>query len=121
MLLEFGSAKSRAEAGMSDDWHVGPDDVRALIDEIGVDPVDDDREWNAQIWIPEYAEPVLGRDIFESLEARLGAIPGIERLAWEDREVFLARVAKGTSIEDVQRLAVDAVRGAIRDAGHDVP
>jgi hypothetical protein len=106
---------------MSDEWETGPDEVRALIDEIGVDPVDGDRDWNAQIWIPEYAEPILGGEIFESLEARLGAIPGIERLVWEDREVFLARVANGTDLEDVRQHVVDAVRGAIRDAGHDVP
>ena len=106
---------------MSDEWEVGPGDVQALIDEIGVDPVDGDRDWNAQIWIPEYAEPILGREIFDGLEARLGAIPGIERLAWEDREVFLARVAKGTDLDDVRGHAVDVVRGAIRDAGHDVP
>jgi hypothetical protein len=106
---------------MSDAWEVGPDEVQALVDEIGVDPIDGDRDWNAQIWIPEYAEPVLGREIFDSLEARLRAIPGVERLVWEDREVFLARVAKNTELEDVRRHAVDAVRAAIRDAGRDVP
>jgi hypothetical protein len=109
------------EADVSDEFEPGPDDVQALVDEIGVDPVEKDRDWNAQIWIPEYAEPILGGEIFESLESRLSAIPGIERLAWEDREVFLVRVAKGIDLEDVRRRAVDVVRGAIRDAGHEVP
>ena len=106
---------------MSDDWKVGPDDIQALIDEIGVEPVEGDHDWNAQIWIPEYGEPVLGGEIFDSLEGRLGAIPGIERLGWEDREVFLARLAEGTSLEDIRSHVVNVVRGAIRDAGHDVP
>jgi hypothetical protein len=106
---------------MSDEWEAGHDEIQSLIDEIAVDAVERDHDWNAQIWIPEYAEPVLGGEIFDALEARLGAIPGIEQLAWEDREVFLVRVATGTSLEDVRRHAVDVMRGAIRDAGHDVP
>ncbi len=104
---------------MSDD-EIGPDVIQALIEEVGVDPMEGDPDWNAQIWIPEYAEPVLGQELFEGLEARLRAIPGVERLAWEDREVFLVRVARGTNLEDVQAHAVATVKSAVHDAGHAV-
>lgn len=58
----------------------------------------DDPEWDVQIWISEAAEPVLGRPAFESLEERIGSLPGIEALVWEDREVFLARLEAGTEL-----------------------
>jgi hypothetical protein len=105
---------------MADEWHVDAEDVRALIDEIDVDAVDSG-EWNARIWIPEYAEPVLGGELFESLEARLAAIPAIERLVWEDREVFLARTTPGADLEDLKQRVLDVMRGAVNDAGHAVP
>ena len=106
---------------MEDDEEIGPDDIRALIDEIGVERIVGDWDWNAQIWIPEYAEPILGEDLFQELEPRLAALSGIERLAWEDREVFLARLAKGTDWTALQAQVVDVVSGLVREAGHAVP
>ena len=106
---------------MSDDFVADPEDIQALIDELDVQPIDDDPDWNIQFWLPEYAEPVLGEAIFESLEQRIRSIPGVERLAWEDREVFLAKVAAGTSPESLHERLTEVVREAVAEAGHQVP
>ena len=106
---------------MNDEFAPEPDDIRALIEEIDVEAVEGDRDWNYQLWIPEYAEPILGEAIFKSLEGRLAAIPGVERLGWEDREVFLARVARGTSPDDLRRHVTEIVRAAVVEAGHALP
>jgi hypothetical protein len=106
---------------MRDDPEVDDDMIRALIDEIGVDGDDGNDEWNTEIWIPEYAEAVLGEELFVGLEARLAALPGIQRLAWEDRERFLAHIARGTNVDELRRGVVDVVRGAVTEAGHALP
>lgn len=106
---------------MADIFEAGPEDVRALIDEIGVEGDDGNADWNVEIWIPEYAEPILGEELFVGLEARLAALPGIERLAWEDRERFIAHVARGTDIGELKRGVVDAVRAALTEAGYALP
>jgi hypothetical protein len=109
------------EKAMPDDPEVDDDMIRALIDEIGVDGDDGNAEWNAEIWIPEYAETVLGDELFVGLEARLAALPGIERLAWEDRERFMVHIEGGTNLDDLKRGVVDVVRGAVAKAGHALP
>jgi hypothetical protein len=106
---------------MSEDFSPEPDDIRALIEEIDVEGRDGDPDWNYQFWIPEYAEPTLGEAIFESLEGRLAAISGVERLGWEDREVFLARIAPGTSVDELRRQATEVIRGAVVEAGYELP
>jgi hypothetical protein len=109
------------EKAMPDDPEVDDDMIRALIDEIDVEGDDGSDEWNTEIWIPEYAEPVLGEELFVGLEARLAALPGVQRLAWEDRERFLAHVARGTNLDDLRRGVVDVVRAAVTEAGHVLP
>lgn len=106
---------------MADEFEVGPEEVHALIDEIDVGAIDRDRDWNAEIWVPESAEAILGEELFVGLEARPAAVPGIERLAWEDREVFLAHVARGTDLGELKTRVVDVVRGSVAAAGHTLP
>jgi hypothetical protein len=106
---------------MADEFEVAPEDVHALIDEIDVGKIEKDADWNVEIWIPEYAEAVLGEEPFAGLEAQLAGLPGVERLAWEDREVFLARVAAGTDLDELKTHVVDVVRGAVVEAGHRLP
>jgi hypothetical protein len=106
---------------MTDDFVAEPEDVQALIDELDVQAIDGDPDWNVQFWLPEYAEPILGETVFGSLEQRIRAIPGVERLAWEDREVFLAKVAPGTSPETLHERFTEVVREAVAEAGHPLP
>lgn len=53
-----------------------------------------------------------GREAYDGLYDRFAAIPGVERLEWEDRERFLLRLRRGTEAADVR----DAARRALRDA-----
>ena len=79
------------------------------LDEVAVDPYDGD-PWNAQIWIPEGAEAVLGSERFGRLGERMRRLKGIEDLAWEDREVMLIRLAPGVAVDDVRRRVVALLR-----------
>jgi hypothetical protein len=86
-------------------------DIEA-IDDVDVVALDDDPDWDVEITIPDSAEHVLGRQRFLELPERLERLPGIVRLAWEDRERFLAKLAPETRHETVR----DAVAAALRDA-----
>ena len=88
------------------------------LDEVAVDPYDGD-PWNAQIWIPEGAEAVLGTERFERLGDRILRLKGVEDLAWEDREVMLIRVAPGLDPDDLRRRVVALLRRARKDAATD--
>ncbi|MFN2417616.1 MAG: alpha/beta hydrolase, partial [Candidatus Limnocylindria bacterium] len=85
------------------------------LDEVAVDPYDGD-PWNAQIWIPEGAETVLGTERFRRLGDRIGRLKGVEELAWEDREVMLIRVAPGIDPDDLRRRVVTMLRRARKAA-----
>jgi len=85
------------------------------LDEVAVDPYDGD-PWNAQIWIPEGAEAVLGSERFRRLGERIGRLKGVEELAWEDREVMLVRVAPGIDPDDLRRRVVTMLRRARKAA-----
>ncbi|MCA1572660.1 MAG: hypothetical protein LC798_20660 [Chloroflexi bacterium] len=82
---------------------------------MAVDPYDGD-PWNAQIWIPEGAEAVLGTERFRRLGDRIGRLKGVEELAWEDREVMLIRVAPGIDPDDLRRRVVTMLRRARKAA-----
>lgn len=84
------------------------------IDDVEVRRIDGDRDWDVEIWIPESAEATLGPRTFRSLERRLGAIDGIERLAWEDRERFLVRLRRGTDLETLREAVAAVMRSAVR-------
>lgn len=88
------------------------DDPGESIDDVEVRPIQGDRDWDVEIWIPESAEATLGAAAFEGLEARLSAIDGIERLAWEDRERFLARLRPGTDLNTLREAVAAAMRSA---------
>ena len=88
------------------------------LDEIGVDPYDDER-FNAQIWIPEGAEAVLGEARFVALQDRFAKLKGIEEVVHEDREVFLVRVAKDRDLEAVRNSVVGVVRRMKQAAARD--
>lgn len=85
------------------------------LDEVAVDSYDGD-PWNAQIWIPEGAEAVLGTERFERLEVQIRRLKGVEELAWEDREVMLVRLAPGTDPDDLRRRVVGLLRRARKSA-----
>ena len=85
------------------------------LDEVAVDPYDGD-PWNAQIWIPEGAEAVLGTERFERLAAQIRRLKGVEDLAWEDREVLLIRAAPGLDPDDLRRRVVAVLRRARKEA-----
>lgn len=82
------------------------------IDDVEVRRIEGYRDWDVEIWIPESAEATLGQHNFEGLERRLAMIDGIERLAWEDRERFLARLRRGTDLEALQEAVAAEMRAA---------
>jgi hypothetical protein len=90
------------------------------LDEIGVDPYDHER-FNAQIWIPEGAEAVLGEARFLQLQDRFAKLKGIEEVVHEDREVFLVRVAKDRDLDAVRNSVVGVVRRMKLAAARDEP
>ena len=87
---------------------VDPDDL----EDVTVEAVEGDPDWNAELWISEAAETILGRHAYEGLYDRFAAIPGVERLEWEDREKFLLRLGAGASAASVR----EAARSALREA-----
>jgi hypothetical protein len=97
---------------------VARDDDPLPLDEIGVDPYDHDH-FNAQIWIPEGAEPVLGEARFRALPDRLARLKGIEELVHEDREVMLIRVADDQDLDDLRRRVVAVVKRMKRAAANE--
>jgi hypothetical protein len=89
-------------------------DVAGDLEDISVEAIDGDEDWNAELWISEAAEAELGRQAYDALYDRFAAIPGIERLEWEDRERFLLRLRPGTDLADVTEAARRAIREAAR-------
>ena len=55
----------------------------------------DEHGWTYSLWVEEWAESYLGSDEFTSLERRFASVPGIERVAHIDREVFLIQTSLG--------------------------
>lgn len=87
-------------------------DLERELDDVTVEAIEDDPSWNAALWISEAAETILGRAAFDGLYDRFAAIPGVERLEWEDRERFLLRLTRGTDTATVR----EAARLALREA-----
>jgi len=83
-----------------------------VLDDVTVEAIEGDPDWNAELWISEAAETVLGRDAYDGLYDRFAAIPGVERLEWEDRERFLVRLRPDTDVHAVR----EAARRALREA-----
>jgi hypothetical protein len=68
----------------------------------------------AEIWISEATESIIGEPAFGQLEARLNGLNGVERIAWEDREHFLVRLRRGWDLgrlRDDVRAALHAAKG----------
>lgn len=111
-LFDYWSARAPAEAAAQDGvTSEGDDNLRELQD-VEIEPIKGYPDWNADLWITEAAEPILGEREFERLEARFAAIPGVERVGWEDREHFLLRLRKGSDIAVIR----DAARRELRKA-----
>jgi hypothetical protein len=85
------------------------------LDEVAVDVYDHAR-WNAQIWIPEGAEAVLGARRFESLARRISRLKGVTDLTWEDREVMLVRLAADVEHDNLRKRVMQVLRRARREA-----
>jgi len=62
----------------------------------------DNSEWDYQVHIHEAAEQYLGTEQFYTLEKRFAAVPGIEAVRQEDRDVFLVR-SKTSSAEEIKK------------------
>lgn len=86
------------------------------IDEVEVTPVVGDPDWDAEIWVPEWAEAVLGERVFGELAGRLSGIEGVVDLAWEDRERFLVRLAAGVDLKRLEADVAAVMRAAEADA-----
>lgn len=83
--------------------------------DVAADPSEvDGFHWH--VWVDELAESVLGTEAYESLEGRMAAIPGVERVVHEDREVFLV---EAPSID--RDALVEAVRALIAQEGESDP
>jgi len=87
-------------------------DLERELDDVTVEPIEGDRDWNAELSISEAAETVLGREAYDGLYDRFAAIPGVERIEWEDRERFLLRLQRGSDLAAVR----DAARQVLHDA-----
>jgi hypothetical protein len=80
------------------------------LDEIEVGEYGPHDRFNIQIWIPEGAEWALGEERFEGLVDRLRQLEGVSDLVQEDREVYLARGARGIDLAALRARVVDIVR-----------
>jgi hypothetical protein len=110
-LFDAWSAALATKAAGTDAGAAGAD-LDDEVEDVSVEPIEGDRDWNAELWISEAAETVLGREAYDGLYDRFAAIPGVERLSWEDRERFLLRLRHGTNPADVR----DAARRALHEA-----
>lgn len=90
----------------------GSGDIDRELDDVTVEAIEGDPVWNAELWISEAAETILGREAYDGLYDRFAAVPGVERLEWEDRERFLLRLRPATDVDDVR----EAARRALREA-----
>ena len=91
------------------------DDLDRDLEDIAVEAIEGDNDWNAELSMSDAAETVLGRSAFDGLYDRFSAIPGVERIEWEDRERFLLRLARGTDlavVRDAARAAINAARAS---------
>jgi hypothetical protein len=105
--------RQTAETDASDGRPLDTDaELEHDLDDVTVESFAGDPDWNAELMISEAAETVLGTDAFDGLSDRFAAIPGVERIAWEDRERFLLRLGRGVDPADVR----GAARQALRDA-----
>ncbi len=73
-----------------------------------------DFDWS--LWIDETAESQLGTALFSSLEQRLAALPGINGVVHEDREIFLVKGEELTA-RQVELAARSVVEQARTEAG----
>jgi hypothetical protein len=112
-LVKLFDGWSTAAADTAPPSQVGADDdLDREIEDVTVEAIEGDPDWNAELWISEAAETVLGREAYDGLYDRFAAIPGVERLSWEDRERFLLRLRHGTNPADVR----DTARRALHEA-----
>jgi hypothetical protein len=88
-------------------------------DEPAVDDVEVARtempDYDVEIWIPESVETLIGAQAFSTLDERIAALPGIAKLVWEDRELFYAKLQRGTRLPELE----DRIRAVLRDAEAD--
>lgn len=109
-LFHAWSARAAETAGT--DARAADADQDDELEDVSVEAIEGDRDWNAELWISEAAETVLGREAYDGLYDRFAAIPGVERLDWEDRERFLLRVRHGTDLAAVREAALRAMHEA---------
>ena len=112
LIKLFDSWSALAAKAAGTDAGEADDDLDEELDDVTVEAIEGGRDWNAELWISEAAETVLGREAYDGIYDRFAAIPGVERLEWEDRERFLVRLRPGTDTADVREAASRALREA---------
>ncbi len=72
----------------------------------------DDSAFDYHVSIPEWTEDRIGAAAFATLGERFAAIPGVQQVVWEDREVFLVDASLDAATLEAALLAVlDAAAG----------
>lgn len=68
--------------------------------------------YDVEIWIPEYVEQLIGSEAFDALQEQFAAISGVRELVWEDRELFFAKLQRGTKLTTL----TDRIKAVLREA-----
>lgn len=98
---------------------VSAKETQTLIDEVEVTAIEGGQDWDAEIWVPDSAEAVLGESIFRDLPNRFAQIKGVKELVWEDREVFLVKLARRVDLKLLEKRVAEVMLRAEADAEHD--
>lgn len=67
-----------------------------------------ERRFDWTVWVGEMSEPLVGRDVFRALTARVAAADGIDEAVHEDREVL--HVVSRLPRPEIERIVRDALR-----------
>jgi hypothetical protein len=109
------------ELGGDEGWTRLTDEPHVRGVEVISYPDDDDegrRNWQVGLWVAEYVreEPLESR-LRSAMEAALRAVPGVQGVAEEDREVwFVSGAPSGRALAEAAAAAVDGLADELRAA-----